>query len=368
MLLLITVFPYASTLSNQCLFSLLQDYYDGNLAYYDDSDEEGAEADCSKPKLKRSVSSPAGRKWSHPTRPGHHHPQGPHRGTGRPWKVRRHSVSSWDEASSESESSVTDSPTSPHPPQPITCPRTTSSPLRRPQSLQVSSALTEKGGKSVTGERASSETNNNDVHAYSAYHQNNSQNATGIYDAQGNIRLSSLGGQQVSQLSPLAGGEAPDSADLVFSSQSAAAASSSQQHQRSQHQNSQQQTSQGQRQPHQQTAPPRTDPGTDRVQGDSDSEAENQAPCTGTPGTPGGLTPTEARWSTSSVPPKKRWLPRSLSGGHVLVTDVTCNCVTVTFLESHTEKGFFKHTLSAEWSLSMPPPIPIQTTLQAART
>lgn len=56
-------------------------------------------------------------------------------------------------------------------------------------------------------------------------------------------------------------------------------------------------------------------------------------------------TATEDRWGTRTVPPKKRWLPRSMEyqyHGQVLVTDVTCNCVTVTFLESQTQKGFFK--------------------------
>jgi hypothetical protein len=51
----------------------------------------------------------------------------------------------------------------------------------------------------------------------------------------------------------------------------------------------------------------------------------------------------EDRWSAISVPPKKRWWPRALElHGQVLVTDVTCHRVTVTFLESATEKGFFK--------------------------
>ena len=59
-------------------------------------------------------------------------------------------------------------------------------------------------------------------------------------------------------------------------------------------------------------------------------------------GAEGRMTPTEDRWGPT-VPPKKRWLPRSMDyHGQVLVTDVTCHCVTVTFLESTTEKGFFK--------------------------
>ena len=48
-----------------------------------------------------------------------------------------------------------------------------------------------------------------------------------------------------------------------------------------------------------------------------------------------------------SVPPKKRWFPRTLEyQGQILVTDITHNCVTVTFLESPTEKGFFKEHCS----------------------
>ena len=40
----------------------------------------------------------------------------------------------------------------------------------------------------------------------------------------------------------------------------------------------------------------------------------------------------------------KPWVPTCNSiRGNVLVTDVTCNCVTVTFLESPTGKGFFKN-------------------------
>ena len=63
-----------------------------------------------------------------------------------------------------------------------------------------------------------------------------------------------------------------------------------------------------------------------------------------------GVTASEARWL--HVPPKKRWLPRSLEyEGDVLVTDVTCNCITVTFLESPTEKGFFK---DSSWALLYP--------------
>ena len=55
----------------------------------------------------------------------------------------------------------------------------------------------------------------------------------------------------------------------------------------------------------------------------------------------GGVSPSEDRWWR--VPPKKRWLPNTGDyHGQVLVTDVTYNCVTVTFMESSTEKGFFK--------------------------
>ena len=55
----------------------------------------------------------------------------------------------------------------------------------------------------------------------------------------------------------------------------------------------------------------------------------------------GGVSPSEDRWWR--VPPKKRWLPHTGDyHGQVLVTDVTCNCVTVTFMESSTDKGFFK--------------------------
>ena len=55
----------------------------------------------------------------------------------------------------------------------------------------------------------------------------------------------------------------------------------------------------------------------------------------------GGVSPSEDRWWR--VPPKKRWLPNTADyHGQVLVTDVTYNCVTVTFMESSTEKGFFK--------------------------
>lgn len=65
----------------------------------------------------------------------------------------------------------------------------------------------------------------------------------------------------------------------------------------------------------------------------SSSDAERQTPSPSL----------EDRWSTISVPPKKRLLPRVLEyHGQVLVTDVTCHRVTVTFWESATEKGFFK--------------------------
>ncbi len=57
---------------------------------------------------------------------------------------------------------------------------------------------------------------------------------------------------------------------------------------------------------------------------------------------PGGLSPSEDRWWR--VPPKKRWLPQTPDyHGQVLVTDVTYRDVTVTFMESSTDKGFFKN-------------------------
>jgi len=53
------------------------------------------------------------------------------------------------------------------------------------------------------------------------------------------------------------------------------------------------------------------------------------------------------RWE-NNVPPKKRWLPRVMEpeddGSAVTVTDVTCNGVSITFLESPTDQGFFKGT------------------------
>ena len=49
------------------------------------------------------------------------------------------------------------------------------------------------------------------------------------------------------------------------------------------------------------------------------------------------------------VPPRKRWIPRGYivnPGKHVSknvwVTDVTCNRMTVTILESETREGFFR--------------------------
>ncbi len=72
----------------------------------------------------------------------------------------------------------------------------------------------------------------------------------------------------------------------------------------------------------------------------TDSEGDGRGSCS-----EDRMTPTEDRWGPA-VPPKKRWLPRSMDyHGQVLVTDVTCHCVTVTFLESATEKGFFKEYL-----------------------
>lgn len=55
--------------------------------------------------------------------------------------------------------------------------------------------------------------------------------------------------------------------------------------------------------------------------------------------------------SEAELPPKKRLFPRTLKyqgqyQGQIQVTDITHNCVTVTFLESPTEKGFFKEQCS----------------------
>ncbi len=58
------------------------------------------------------------------------------------------------------------------------------------------------------------------------------------------------------------------------------------------------------------------------------------------PGGGGGVSPSEDRWWR--VPLKKRWLPQTPDyHGQVLVTDVTYDCETVTFMESSTSTGFF---------------------------
>ena len=145
------------------------------------------------------------------------------------------------------------------------------------------------------------EKNNNDAGEYGVYHNK----AVGVYN---NGLSGGSGGEQICEPSPLAGGEAPDGADFLVSSHNDNGISE----------------------------PPRSAQG-------SDSESQNQLPESAV--SVCGATPTEARWS--HVPPKKRWLPRTLSG-QVLVTDVTCNCVTVTFLESRTEKGFFKQSSAPE--------------------
>lgn len=63
----------------------------------------------------------------------------------------------------------------------------------------------------------------------------------------------------------------------------------------------------------------------------TDSLGSKASPCSPT---------TPERWTSLTVPLKKRW-PHRTYDQNVLVTDVTCNEVTVTFLESATEKGFF---------------------------
>jgi hypothetical protein len=89
---------------------------------------------------------------------------------------------------------------------------------------------------------------------------------------------------------------------------------------------------------------------------DSDPETENQTPLSPS-SCPGGEDGAD-RWAR--IPPKKRWLPQNQLGvtGPVLVTDVTCHCVTVTFLECATEKGFFKNSV-AEPSTPGSPSCPV---------
>ena len=62
----------------------------------------------------------------------------------------------------------------------------------------------------------------------------------------------------------------------------------------------------------------------------TDSLGSKASPCTPT---------SPERWSSLTVPLKKRW-PRT-SDQNIVVTDVTCNHVTVTFMESATDEGFF---------------------------
>ena len=65
------------------------------------------------------------------------------------------------------------------------------------------------------------------------------------------------------------------------------------------------------------------------VQTSTGQENENPNPL------PGNVAPIRDIWFF--VPPKKKWLRQEVS-----VTEVTCNQVTVTFLESTSREGFFK--------------------------